>query len=714
MSLVTATDGPSVLGVYLGHDLGACLLRNGEITVCIEEERLNRFKHGRPNSVAGLWPQFGGKFGYFPWASVCYCLEAGGLAIDDLDLIVVGDALWAAAATSTIRSLIPIKDKDKVVFVTEPCGAVHHYHHALSTFFGSPFESAAVLVVDGDGNSNEDGYEAETGYVFSNRSGEHRLVFKNRYRDSSVPRSGIGWMYEQVTLLLGFANASIFLADPGKTMGLSSYGRPRPELEARWIGHQGFRLDFSGFRRWLQETGYDRRLLSYTGGLATTQDGGEPSQYAKDVAFKVQKELEDTMLRLATEMHRETGAENLCLAGGVALNSVANALIATRGPFTRVFIPPCAYDGGQALGLAYHGHLMLSDHSPYSPHTVRSVRQPHFCGRAIAPLTHAYCGRSYDASEIRDLLTGAGLDFTELSCDRSLAERAASDLAAGSVLGWMQGGSEIGPRALGHRSILANPCGPHIKDHLNHNVKFRESFRPFAPSVLAERADEVFELDGESPYMLLIAPVREAWRDRVPAIVHIDQTARVQTVNAAVEPRYHGLIAAFHRRTGVPLILNTSFNVQSMPLVESPYDALHCFLCTDLDVLYMDRFRVERPGAERLYPVKARGWDFTVSRAVARGQLTLVGRRHDRSRQVEVRMSEPALACFDGLDGETSIDAAYRKAFAPELANRGLRDVIEAIQLLARHGALKLRAGDVTFGLPEPDTHWWQVATPRA
>jgi len=257
---------------------------NGEVAVCIEEERLNRFKHGRPNKVAGLWPEFAGKFGYFPWASVCYCLEAKQLTIDELDLIVIGDALWASGAVETIGSLIPIRDKRKVRFVSEPKGAVHHYHHALSAFLASPFFDAAVLVIDGDGNSNEEGYEAETGFLFENRDGKHQLIFKNRYKDMKVPRSGIGWTYEQVTLLLGFASSEIFLADPGKTMGLAPYGSPRPEFNIPWISCEGFRLDFTGFHRWLKESGFDARILSYADGLAT-RAGGAP-QYARDVAYK--------------------------------------------------------------------------------------------------------------------------------------------------------------------------------------------------------------------------------------------------------------------------------------------------------------------------------------------------------------------------------------------------------------------------------------------
>jgi carbamoyltransferase len=437
---------PIVLGVYLGHDLGACLLANGKIVAAIEEERLNRLKHGRPNEAAGLWKKYSGKFGYFPWSSVSYCLEAGNVSIDDLDAMAIGGMLYGADAENTIRSFIPMKDRKKIIYVTEPKGAVHHLHHALSAFLAAPFDESSVLVVDGDGSFNEEGYEAETGFHFQNRLGDHRQVFKNRYI-ARRPRSGIGWTYEQVTLLLGFADSRVLIGDPGKTMGLSAYGHPRREFERPWISYNGFNLNYSGFHTWLKESGYDSRLFTYKDGLASRT--GEVSQYAKDLAFKVQCELESVMLHLAHEMHRATGSENLCLAGGVALNSVANGVIAERGPFKNIFIQPAANDGGLAIGLAYHGHLLLKGKptglaSSQGTASAVSKKAEPVHPSIISPIKHAYGGRSYSSEEIRQVLQPSELAFEEFPDDASLAQDAASELVKRSIVGWFQGGSEYG------------------------------------------------------------------------------------------------------------------------------------------------------------------------------------------------------------------------------------------------------------------------------
>ena len=696
-----------IMGVYLGHDLGACLLRNGEIVVMIEEERLNRFKHGRPNDLAGLWGSYAGKFGYFPWASVCYCMEAANLMIDDLDAIVLGDALWASDAATTIKSVIPIKDKSKVIFVDEPQSGVHHFHHALSGFLASPFEEAAVLVVDADGNSNEEGYEAETGFYFESRQGKYRQIFKNRYRDRKVPRSGIGWTYEQVTLLLGFANTKVFISDAGKTMGLASYGRPRPEFGNPWIRPDGFRLDFSGFHEWLRESGNDARVLSYQDGLATRAD--KISQYAKDLAFKAQSELEGALLHLARELYRATGSKNLCLTGGVALNSTANGIITSKGPFKHVFIQPAANDGGQAIGLAYHGHQLLTANARSSSESLYIARPD----LEIRPIKHNYGGRTYRRDEIEELLLASDLSFRELPSDESLAEEAAQELTERRILGWFQGGSEYGPRALGHRSILANPDREEMKHLLNSRVKFRESFRPFAPSVLLDRASEVFELTGESPYMLLVVPVAGTWKRRVPAITHVDGTARVQTVDPEIEPLYHALISAFERKTGIPLVLNTSFNLRGMPIVESPYDALQCFLYTDMDSLYLGRFRVGRPDPARLFLSTSPGWKLIAGSQIDSGKRLLICKHMDSSRQIMVDAAQEFLDLCEALDGARSLRSAYDQACS-ENASLPIEDAICAIQSLVREGVMQMRVGKLTFGIPNNKYHFWQDAVGKA
>lgn len=683
------------MGVYLGHDLGACLLCGGEIVAMIEEERLNRFKHGRPDSIAGLWPQFAGRFGYFPWASVSYCLQAAGMGIDDLDLIVLGDDLWASAASETLHCLVPVRDRSKVAYVKEPEGAVHHFHHALSAFFASPFERAAVLVIDADGNSNEKGYESETGFLFENRRGDHRLCFKNRYTESRAPKSGIGWMYEQTTYLLGFCNPNIFLADAGKTMGLAAYGRPRPELEEPWLKIEGTHIDFSGYKRWIGERGFERGMLDRSSGLVRKNHG--INQYCMDVAYKVQTELQKGVVGLAEELYRQTQAPNLCFAGGVALNSVVNGILSRRGPFKNIFVLPAANDSGQALGLAYHGHLMLNRKSP-SP----AAPEPR-------PIRHAYGGRDYSDREQQELLEASGLCYTSLVGDEALVEDASDELSRSRIIGWFQGGSEFGPRALGHRSILADPSVEGMKDRLNARVKFRESFRPFAPSVLCERASEVFELEGDSPYMLIVAPVRQPWRSRVAAITHVDGTARIQTVDARTEPLFHRLISAFARKTGIPLLLNTSFNLRGMPIVESPYDALQCCIYTDMDCLYLGPFKVGPPRLRDLVPRWHSEWQTSLLRSPNSKEegLILQARHEGRRKEVTLAVPDALAGLLSDIDGSANLEEVWRRAGAAD-GEPPEKEILNCVRELTRLGLLLLCVGSLTFGDPGQRMHWWQ------
>lgn len=716
-------NSPKVLGVYLGHDLGACLLCNGQIVVMIEEERLTRFKHGYPNYVAGIWDQFAGKFGYFPWASVSYCLETAGLGIDDLDLIVLSDNNWAEAAAETMQSIIPIKDRNKVIFMTGLEKPVHHYHHALSTFMASPFEEAAVLVVDGAGNIGQDGFEAETGYLFENRSGKYREVFQNCYDPQHFPWNGLGWMYELVTLLLGFSNSKTLMPDSGKTMGLAAYGQPYPEFQQSWVQYNGFDLNFSGFHHWLKESGYDFDSIFQKKGLA--KQGKEISQYAKDLAFKVQAELETVMLHLAEELYQQTGSRNLCLAGGVALNSVTNGLIAAKGPFEQIFIQPAANDAGQAIGLAYHGHLLLT--SPYHSHTNSSVnayKEKQIEAKSdtngsnnIQPIKHIYGGCQYSLDEIRQLLVKSELPFQELPSDAELTEDVANELAHFRIVGWFQGGSEYGPRALGHRSILANPSSIETKPKLNARVKFREMFRPFAPMVLRERVNDVFELNQESPYMLLVAPVRAGWQERVPAITHVDGTARIQTIDAEVVPLLHLLISSFEQKTGIPVVLNTSFNLQGMPIVESPLDALQCFLYTDMDSLYLERFKIERPDPSHLFPSLLPEWRMAAEQEMETSQQTITFTSNSSSKIIKINATAELIPFLAMLDGKCSIATAYQhfssSVCEPKHHENGVADLVNIVQSLVRQGVMQLRVGNLTFGFPTKSRKFDMIPKPK-
>ncbi len=680
-----------ILGVFNhGHDPGACLLRDGEIVVAIEEERLTRVKNGIPASFRYLWPNFNALFGYFPWASVTYCLRAAGVSLHELDALVVQGlddfckVDWAG--------LLPI-DPSKIIIADEPPGGVHHYSHALSAFYASPFDHAAVLVVDGIGSEDERGGESETGYLFETRGASPREVFKNRYQIEPLHApgdparwGGIGMMYMVVSMALGFRSRVTGFDDAGKTMGLAPFGRPNADFEAPWIRHKGFQLDFSSFLEFARSSGLWDTYVNEEKGSGMLANEGHFGQQAKDLAFKAQLETERAMVHLAEQLKRETGASNLCLAGGVALNSVANGIIQNSGLFERVFVQPAAADNGQAIGLAYYGHLKLS-------------RAP------IKPMRHAFGGRTYSDLEILGFLDSCGITYRALPDDAAVAKEAAADLAASKILGWFQGGSELGPRALGHRSILADPRRPEMKDIVNARVKFREAFRPFAPSVLAERATEVFELrGGDSPYMLIVAPVRKEWIERVPAITHVDGTGRIQTVEREVDPLYHALISEFSKLTGVPVLLNTSFNLRGMPIVETPRDTLQCFLYTEMDTLYLGRYRIEPPRPSELFPALRRRWELVVSQAQPSGEKRVEIRFSPLRRNVKPRaIPVPAIAGVDmehvcrGMDGTRSLGVALETAGPGAAVPDRIVEVVRFIKLLLREGAIGLRFGSQTL-----------------
>ena len=674
-----------VLGVYAdGHDPGACLLRDGEIVVAIEEERLTRVKHGIPSAQRAMWRRFNSHFGYFPWASLNYCLRAASVQLHELDAVVIGMDPVCAVDWS---SILPI-DPARIIFADQPAAGVHHYCHALSAFFASPFDRAAVLVVDGMGSQDDRGGESESGYYFEGRAGEYREVFKNRYvlepfHSPQEPKrwGGLGTMYMVVSMALGFRDRVTGCDDAGKTMGLAPYGRPSPDFEAPWVRYDGFQLDFSRFLEFARSAGLWEAFLSGTehGGILAHE--GHFGQQAKDLAHKVQFEAERTMIHLAEQIKRETGAVNLCLAGGVALNSVANGILQASGLFDRVFVQPAAADNGQAIGLAYYGH-------------VRLAKTP------IKPIRHAFGGRCYSDVEIRRFLDACAIPYVELPDERAVAAKAADDLAASRILGWFQGGSELGPRALGHRSILGDPRRSEMKDIINARVKFREAFRPFAPSVLAERASEVFDLRGDSPYMLIVAPVRKEWADRVPAITHVDGTGRVQTVEREIDPLYHALISEFANRTGVPVVLNTSFNLRGMPIVESPRDALHCFLFTEMDALYIGRYRVAPLRPSELCVELAPRWDCHRSTSEKTVEIRFTPTvSHARGRVIAV----PAIAgvdmayVFERLDGTRSLAQVLEGACTATLPPERLDEVMRFLKRLLREGAIELRLGSERF-----------------
>ena len=554
----------NILGISsFYHDSAACLMRDGVVVAAASEERFTRKKHDEA----------------FPTNAIEYCLTEGKLLVDDLDYIGFYEkpfikfkrilfshvACFPRSLRSFVRALpswlnqklaIPNLIREELRYDGPVYMIEHHLSHAASAFLVSPFREAALLTVDGVG-------EWATATYGRGNDGNIEL-----FKEIRFPHS-LGLLYTAFTSYLGFkVNSAEY-----KVMGLAPYGEPRYENEVRQLidvaddGSFRLNMEYFSYHYGLRMTNkrFDRLF-----GAPPREPEGPLEQRHRDLAASIQVVTEDVMLKMARYLHRETGSENLCLAGGVALNCVANGRIAREGPFKNLFIQPAAGDAGGALGVAAYIH-----------HGVLGEPRRHV-------MRHAFLGPSYDTDEIRAFLTVKGAVFEEL--DRAqLLEATAAAIVDQQVVGWFQGRMEFGPRALGSRSILADARNPKNQDTVNLKIKFRESFRPFAPAVLADRVNECFELDRESPYMLLVAQARDG-RTKLPATTHVDGSARIQTVDAETNPLFYDLLREFDRRTGTPVVINTSFNVRGEPIVCTPADALRCFLTTGMDVLVMDRF----------------------------------------------------------------------------------------------------------------------------
>lgn len=577
------------------HDSAACLLRDGEIVAAASEERFTR-KKGDAS---------------FPARAVQFCLKEGGIGMADLDHVGFYDKpllkferildTYLQVAPRGYRSFLmagPLWIKEKLYqgksiqdaldgFAGPVLYAEHHESHAASAFFPSPFEEAAILTMDGVG-------EWATTTMGVGRGNEIALHREIRWPDS------LGLLYSAFTYYTGFkVNSGEY-----KVMGLAPYGEPKyVDLIYRHL------VD-------LQEDGsfrLDQKYFNYLSGLTMTSEafhdlfGGPPrepesklTQKEMDLARSVQVVCEEIMLRMARTVHRDTGLENLCMAGGVALNCVGNGRILREGPFKRLFIQPAAGDAGGALGVA-----QLIWH--------RYRKQPRRVTPGKDTMRGAYLGPAYTPEEIDGFLAKQGAVYERL--DRStLHQRVARILAEEKIVGWFDGRMEFGPRALGSRSILGDPRSPRMQASMNIKIKFREGFRPFAPSVLRERVHEYFEMDCDSPYMLLVAPVKnerqipmgddakQLWgidqlnipRSDIPAITHIDYSARVQTVSRETNPNYYDLIKEFERLTGCGVLVNTSFNVRGEPIVCSPADAYQCFMRTHIDYLVLGPYLLDK------------------------------------------------------------------------------------------------------------------------
>jgi carbamoyltransferase len=546
------------------HDFSACLVEDGDIVVGIEEERLSRRKYSV--GVNSLFNK--------SWR---YCLDAHEVKLSDVDAIVADDTLLPPAY---------FHFRNRIHLIG------HHLAHAASTFLPSPFQQAAVLIVDGAGSLVEGkGVETLTTYLGDGvELTEVSKVWGQNWSTDGLSRArvyqagdsdhSLGYMYKAVSHAIGFTlyqEGDWYLTEDGKTMGLAPYGTDR------------FCAQFREYLELLPEGGYQLHLKN--GGLLELVEhaldgleGDERFARAADLAFAAQDLLEETLLHVARWLHRATGLSELCLAGGVALNCVANGRLLRETEFENVFVQPAAGDGGCAVGSAYYGYHVLGGHP--------RDRGPSSTQR---PQRHAYLGRRYSRVEVAAALASSGLPHRRVDQPARIAARG---LADGRLIGVFADGSEFGPRALGHRSILADPRQADMKDILNTKVKHRESFRPFAPAVLAERASEYFELDIESPYMLIVAPVRPHKQDEVPAIVHVDGTARVQTLTRADNGGFREIVKCFDRLTGVPVVLNTSYNDRGEPIVETPAESLAFFERSRLDYLLMDDYLVAHTEAE--------------------------------------------------------------------------------------------------------------------
>jgi carbamoyltransferase len=585
------------------HDSAACLIRNGEIIAAAQEERFTRKKHDSG----------------FPQNAIRYCLEEGQVHLGELKEIVFYDKplikferlleTYLAFAPRGIRSFVtamPVWLKEKLllkdllkkelaklsgtrrdslppVLFTE-----HHESHAASAFYPSPFQSAAILSVDGVG-------EWATTSAWVGRDADLTPLW-----EISFPHS-LGLLYSAFTYFTGFkVNSGEY-----KVMGLAPYGKPR-YLQAI-LDHLIDLKPDGTFRLNMEFFNYCTGLTMTNGRFETLFDGpprrpeSPLSQREMDLARSVQDVTEEIMLRLATALHRETKEDNLCLAGGVALNCVANGRILREGPFKHVWIQPAAGDAGGALGAALTAWHRLEGGS-------RSDRSS-----STDAMRGSYLGPSFSNERVRIFLDKIKAPY-ELLEGGAFYERVAQHLAEEKVVGWLHGRMEFGPRALGGRSILGDPRSPKMQSVMNLKIKYRESFRPFAPSVLRERVADYFEMDTDSPYMLLVAPVCERRRNTltadqeslwgidllnvpksdIPAVTHVDYSARIQTVHKETNPAYHQLIRAFEEKTGCGVVVNTSFNVRGEPIVCTPEDAYRCFMRTEMDVLVLENCVLEK------------------------------------------------------------------------------------------------------------------------
>ncbi|GJL70773.1 MAG: carbamoyltransferase [Nitrospirales bacterium] len=588
----------SILGVSAYyHDSAACLIQNGNIVAAAQEERFTRKKHD-----AG-----------FPNHAVEFCLRQGGVGLRDIDYLVFYDKpfvkferlletylSYAPKGLGSFLTAIPVWIKEKLFLrnllekafrqvgnfekkekLPPLLFGEHHESHAAAAFYPSPYEEAVVLCMDGVG-------EWATTSAWVGRGSQLTPLWEIPFPHS------IGLLYSAFTYYTGFkVNSGEY-----KVMGLAPYGEPKyvktildNVVDVKPDGTFRLNMDYFDYCTGLRMT--NNKFDAIFGG-PPRQSEGTLTQREMDLARSVQEVTEMVMLRLANSLQQETGLSNLCLSGGVALNCVGNGRVLREGPFSGLWIQPAAGDAGSALGAALNVHYSY-------------LNQPRVCQGSSDSMRGSYLGPRFSNEEIETSLQQLEARYERVE-DSDLYRRVAEYLAEGKVIGWLQGHMEFGPRALGGRSILGDPRSEKMQSVMNLKIKYRESFRPFAPSVLRERVSEYFEMDTDSPYMLLVAPVAEKRRlavqadqqklwgidllnvpkSDIPAVTHVDYSARVQTVSPGTNPRYYQLLQEFEKQTGCAVLINTSFNVRGEPIVCTPEDAYRCFMRTEMDVLVLE------------------------------------------------------------------------------------------------------------------------------
>ncbi|MDQ2075179.1 carbamoyltransferase C-terminal domain-containing protein [Marinimicrobium sp. ABcell2] len=557
-----------ILGInHFFHDTSACLVKDGELLVALEEERFSRDKH--------TWS--------FPSRAIAKCFEVTGISPEQVDHVAVsinptkdagkkilyGAKLGTKCLPFVKHELFRARAKQKQLHQwfnkTWPARKPklhmidHHLAHVVGSFYVSPYEHAALLSLDGSG-------EWSTSYL-----GEMKGDELTCFSESLFPNS-LGSFYEAATQFCGFRPNY----DEGKTMGLAPFGDPSVFEEQMSklvsVDDQGkVNIDLSYFE--FQNAGHNRLGQRYIDTFGKPRTGGPIEKHHEDVAAATQRVLENCALKMCRILEQKSSADYLVIAGGVGLNSVMNGRILRETRFKDIYVMPAAGDNGTSIGAAYfaYNHILGEKH-----------RFHH---------SNPFVGNEYDNDALEAVLKKCKLNYTRST---DVCRDTADILHEGKIVGWFQGRMEIGPRALGNRSILADPTRQDMKDKINAEVKHREAYRPFAPSAIAEERRRYFDIDVEAPFMLKVCAVRDEYKSKLPAITHVDGSARLQTVRADTNPRYHRLIEEFGKLSGIPVVLNTSFNIMGEPVVESPLQAIRCFFSNGLDVLVMGDFIVRK------------------------------------------------------------------------------------------------------------------------